>query len=242
MRCATTILATALLLGLAAAALASDDEVTNKTCPVMEGEGVDPEIHVDYRGKRVYFCCESCREDFQAEPERYIAKLPQFASAAAPRGSGGEGPEEEHPLGVLHFVFVHFPIALSGVAAIAMLLSLILRARFFRNASAFCLVFAAIFAVPTFLTGGEAEEAKGKMSDSLEKAVERHETFGTISMYSLIGVALLQLVAVWRRDSVPLRWISLLAVLAVAGVVAYTGYLGGEVHLGPGHLDRLLPW
>jgi len=26
----------------------------------------------------VYFCCPGCEEKFKAEPEKYIAKLPQF--------------------------------------------------------------------------------------------------------------------------------------------------------------------
>lgn len=48
------------------------------TCPVMGG-AIDKNIFVEYKGKKVYFCCKACVETFQADPEKYIAKLPQFA-------------------------------------------------------------------------------------------------------------------------------------------------------------------
>jgi YHS domain-containing protein len=46
-------------------------------CPVMGG-AIDKNIFVEYKGKKVYFCCEDCKKKFEAEPEKYLAKLPQF--------------------------------------------------------------------------------------------------------------------------------------------------------------------
>ncbi|MCK8602858.1 YHS domain-containing protein [Desulfoferrobacter suflitae] len=43
-------------------------------CPVMGG-AIDKNVYVDYQGKRVYFCCESCKEQFMQEPEKYMEKL-----------------------------------------------------------------------------------------------------------------------------------------------------------------------
>lgn len=43
-------------------------------CPVMGGV-IDKNVYVDYQGKRVYFCCESCKEQFMQEPEKYMEKL-----------------------------------------------------------------------------------------------------------------------------------------------------------------------
>ena len=48
------------------------------TCPVMDGNKIDKNIFVEYKGKKVYFCCASCKAKFEADPEKYIAKLPQF--------------------------------------------------------------------------------------------------------------------------------------------------------------------
>ncbi|MDH7599723.1 MAG: YHS domain-containing protein [Sedimentisphaerales bacterium] len=46
-------------------------------CPVMGGP-IDRNIFVEYQCKKVYFCCEACKEAFNKEPEKYLAKLPQF--------------------------------------------------------------------------------------------------------------------------------------------------------------------
>jgi YHS domain-containing protein len=49
-----------------------------KTCPIMEGNPINKALFVEYKGKKVYFCCPGCEDKFNAEPEKYIAKLPQF--------------------------------------------------------------------------------------------------------------------------------------------------------------------
>jgi YHS domain-containing protein len=46
-------------------------------CPVM-GNPIDKDVFVEYEGKKVYFCCPDCKAKFNADPEKYIAKLPQF--------------------------------------------------------------------------------------------------------------------------------------------------------------------
>lgn len=52
-------------------------EIEQKTCPVM-GNPINKDLFVEYNGKKVYFCCPACEEKFKAEPQKYIAKLPQF--------------------------------------------------------------------------------------------------------------------------------------------------------------------
>jgi len=47
------------------------------TCPIM-GKPINKDIFTEYKGKKVYFCCAGCKEEFEKEPEKYIAKLPQF--------------------------------------------------------------------------------------------------------------------------------------------------------------------
>jgi YHS domain-containing protein len=46
-------------------------------CPVMDGK-INMNLYTEYKGKKVYFCCPACKDQFEAEPEKYIAKLPQF--------------------------------------------------------------------------------------------------------------------------------------------------------------------
>lgn len=51
-----------------------------KECPVMAGNKIDPNLFTVYQGKKVYFCCASCKDSFNAQPEKYLPRLPQFAS------------------------------------------------------------------------------------------------------------------------------------------------------------------
>jgi YHS domain-containing protein len=59
----------------AATATASMEQTT---CPVS-GDKIDKNVFVEYKGKKVYFCCAVCKAIFDKDPEKYIAKLPQFA-------------------------------------------------------------------------------------------------------------------------------------------------------------------
>ncbi|MDY0355805.1 MAG: YHS domain-containing protein [Sedimentisphaerales bacterium] len=52
--------------------------IAQTTCPVMEGNSINKNLFVEYEGEKVYFCCAGCPEMFLADPEKYIAKLPQF--------------------------------------------------------------------------------------------------------------------------------------------------------------------
>lgn len=47
------------------------------TCPVMGG-AINKAIFIEHQGKKVYFCCDPCKDKFKEAPEQYIAKLPQF--------------------------------------------------------------------------------------------------------------------------------------------------------------------
>ena len=57
-------------------------ETVQKTCPVMEGNKIDSKIFTEYKGKKVYFCCPSCKAAFLKYPEKYLDRLPQFSSSA----------------------------------------------------------------------------------------------------------------------------------------------------------------
>ena len=47
------------------------------TCPVM-GLPINKDLFTVYKGKKVYFCCPGCKPEFEKNPEKYLAKLPQF--------------------------------------------------------------------------------------------------------------------------------------------------------------------
>ncbi len=43
-------------------------------CPV-KGMNIDKKFLSDYKGKRVYFCCEGCVENFEKDPEKYMRNM-----------------------------------------------------------------------------------------------------------------------------------------------------------------------
>jgi len=53
------------------------EAIEQKTCPIMGG-AIDKKIFTEYKGQKVYFCCPGCKTKFEEDPEKYIAKLPQF--------------------------------------------------------------------------------------------------------------------------------------------------------------------
>jgi YHS domain-containing protein len=56
----------------------SAEAIEQTTCPVMAGNKINKNIFVEYKGKKVYFCCLDCKGKFEQDPEKYISKLPQF--------------------------------------------------------------------------------------------------------------------------------------------------------------------
>ena len=96
---------TVLLLLIASEASAQQQiqEPVQATCPVMVGNPVDPDIYVDYKGKIVRFCCESCKAAFLEEPGKYLHRLPQFGGgpeAGDERGRGFSTGKLAKPLGL----------------------------------------------------------------------------------------------------------------------------------------------
>jgi len=46
-------------------------------CPIS-GKPIDPAQSVEYKGAKVFFCCDGCPEAFEKDPSKYTAKLPQL--------------------------------------------------------------------------------------------------------------------------------------------------------------------
>jgi Cu(I)/Ag(I) efflux system membrane fusion protein len=61
----------------AAVPVANSDAAEQTVCPVM-GDKINKEIFMEYKGKKVYFCCPECKPKFEKDPEKYLANLPQF--------------------------------------------------------------------------------------------------------------------------------------------------------------------
>ncbi len=67
--------------------------IVQQRCPVMGGQ-INPELFVEYRGQRVYFCCAGCETPFLEDPAKYLDKLP---TSVQERIRTFESPEEARP-------------------------------------------------------------------------------------------------------------------------------------------------
>jgi YHS domain-containing protein len=48
----------------------------NKFCAIQgEGNPIDPEVTVVYKGQTIGFCCSDCIAEFQKDPEKYMKNL-----------------------------------------------------------------------------------------------------------------------------------------------------------------------
>ena len=112
-----------LFTGYAAAAdevpaTAAAAEIINPICPVMQGK-VNPDLFVEYKGKKVYFCCPGCIDEFNADPEKYIASLPQFATeAAAAVPTAADGPTEQDKVDISKLIV---PVGVGVFVVLAMI-------------------------------------------------------------------------------------------------------------------------
>ena len=51
-------------------------ENVQTACPVSGEKLENKDNFVDYKGRRVYFCCPKCPAEFKKDPAKYLAKLP----------------------------------------------------------------------------------------------------------------------------------------------------------------------
>lgn len=136
---------------------------------------------------------------------------------------------------------VHLHLLLNHVAIMAALFSvplflfgLIRKNETIQNVSYAGFVLAAIAAIPVFLTGEPAEDAVEKLPGVLESIIEQHETMAEIAIWLVVVTGIIALGALLRSKihffrSRVIVLAMVVASIASASVISYTGYLGGQI-------------
>lgn len=227
----------------------ADEPPLNTQCPVMTEEAIDPEITLTYRGKKVAFCCDRCVKKFQAQPEKYLPNLPQFAGLVGGFATTAEEADmtpagqtllrpDDSPLtpfwGRLHPAIVHFPVAGLPMALLGLLAWTLSGKEMFARADFVPLVFAALAAVGAVLTGNIAEDSE-RFSPAMHEVVEWHQLLSTVVMVLALLLVAMRLWR-WNRLTGGWRWAYGGGLLAASALVGVTGYLGGSLVFGPDHL------
>jgi uncharacterized membrane protein/YHS domain-containing protein len=235
----------------------------NETCPVMEGEPVDPDVTYTYRGQVIGLCCQRCLRKFKTDPEPYLVNLaafrvpadgPEAANArqpgekandrpAAKRDDGGrdavatasdDGPRMPFA-GRLHPVIVHAPVAGVPLACLGFLVWIVTGRESFARADVAPLFIGTLGAVAAYLTGDVAYE-HSRYGESMDQIAERHETVATVVMICCLVLTALRIWR-WNRLTGRWRWAYGAGTIVVSALLGVTGYLGGSLVFGPDHLS-----
>ncbi len=134
----------------------------------------------------------------------------------------------------IHLLITHLPIFGSILGAFVLAYGLWTKSSDTKVASYMLFIISAIGAGIAYLTGEAAEETVENIQGVLEATIEEHEEFALFALISLIilGVASTLGVFLTLRKS-PLTRTTAFVILFIAlisfGIVARTGYLGGQI-------------
>lgn len=136
----------------------------------------------------------------------------------------------------LHPALVHLPLALAPVAWLFDLFSVFLRrSRWLDRAGAALWAAAALGAFAALEAGEDAADSMTHLDPRVQPAIAEHSDWAHWALWALAAVAVLRLILAWmeRMDSrsgrLAARVVLLVAGLAVVGLLARTGDLGGAL-------------
>ncbi len=134
----------------------------------------------------------------------------------------------------LHLLLNHFPIIGSLLGVGVMAYGYLTSSEQVKKTALWTWAFMAAIAIPVFLTGEPAEESVEGIASVSEGLIEEHEDAATIAIWLMEALGLLSLVTLVMGGrkatlSKPLVLVATVLSLATFGVMARTGYLGGQI-------------
>ncbi len=132
-----------------------------------------------------------------------------------------------------HLMLNHLPLIASGIGMLVLAAALVRRSDDLNKMALAIFLLAALVAIPTYLTGEQAEVAVQKIPVIARDLVLRHDDAAAWALAAtevLGGLSLISLFLMQRRRAP--RWLitSIVVVaIAVAGLMAYTANLGGQI-------------
>jgi uncharacterized membrane protein len=134
----------------------------------------------------------------------------------------------------LHLLITHLPVFGSILGALVLGYGLWVKSNQTKNAAYFIFIISAIGAAIAYLTGEGAEEAVEKIQGVSENMIELHEDAAMYALISLIALGAMSIIAlaVSRfKNSLIQATATVVLILSLIsfGLVARTGYLGGQI-------------
>ena len=134
----------------------------------------------------------------------------------------------------LHLLITHLPIFGSIFGSFVLAYGLWTKSNQTKIAAYILLIISSIGAGISYLTGEAAEETVEEIQGVAKGILEEHEEFSLFALIALIvlGVAsLIGLFLTFRKSPLtrPVAFVTLIISLISFGLVAWTGYLGGQI-------------
>ena len=133
----------------------------------------------------------------------------------------------------IHLMMTHLPIVgtFAGLGLLAF--GLARKSQELKKAALGIFVFAALLAIPVYLTGEPAEDVVEKIARVSHASIERHEEAAVTAFTTLLALGAMAMFGlVWRRKQAIPSWfitIALAGSIVAAGMMAWTANLGGKV-------------
>ena len=134
----------------------------------------------------------------------------------------------------LHLLITHLPIFGSILGAVVLTYGLWTKSNHTKIAAYTVFIISSIGAGIAYLTGEAAEEKVEDIQGVAKKMIEEHEEFALIALVSLIILGLASIVGLFLTLRKPplaktISWVILLISFISFGLVAWTGYMGGQI-------------
>jgi uncharacterized membrane protein len=134
----------------------------------------------------------------------------------------------------LHLLITHLPIFGSILGAMVLIHALWTRTNATKIAAYNVLILSALGAGISYLTGEAAEETVEHLPTVVEATIKTHEEFALYALISLIALGVAACFGLWtilsKSGIVRNTAFVVLAIAAISfGLVARTGYLGGQI-------------
>lgn len=130
----------------------------------------------------------------------------------------------------LHLILNHFPIIGTIVGTGIMAYGYFTQSEATKKAALWTWAVMALIAIPVFLTGEPAEESVEGLAGVSEAIIEQHEEAAELAIWVMEALGLLSLATLFLgRGNKTMISIAFALSLVTFGMMAYTGYLGGQI-------------
>jgi len=129
----------------------------------------------------------------------------------------------------IHPMIVHFPIALLIVGFLADLIGVVTKKEFFNKSGFYLLILGTLGVVAGYLSGEYAGDGVTE-AGALGQALELHESAAFLSLWLMVGTALVRIAAVvFNKYKGGMKVFALILFFLGVLSIARTGYYGGEL-------------